>query len=80
MSTIYLPSRDLPEGYGAFDQDEEEKDICAICEEETATIKVIRSLSYYISGNRTELVCIDCFADPDYQELIDRRKYKIVIL
>ena len=73
MSTIYLPSRDLPEGYGVCDQDEEEKDICAICEEETATIKVI-------NGNRTELVCIDCFADPDYQELIDRRKYKIVIL
>ena len=23
MSTIYLPSRDLPEGYGAFNQDEE---------------------------------------------------------
>ena len=22
MSTIYLPSRDLPEGYGAFDEDQ----------------------------------------------------------
>jgi len=34
MSTIYLPSRNLPEGYGICDQEEEENKFenpCSIC-------------------------------------------------
>jgi len=67
MSTIYLPSRDLPEGYGTFPvQCDEDHTLCAHCEDEKAMVRV----SYERNNKSFEIdLCMECYSCPDFHEL-----------
>jgi len=65
---IYTPNE--PEDYGAFDDSEPEKVVCAVCGED-AEIEV-RTLGVPIP----ECVCMKCYAHPDYQEIVLKNNLK----
>lgn len=55
-----------------YDYDLPEKHICTMCEEEVSEYDLeAREVKYTHNGRRIhELVCGDCFKDPDYRETI----------
>ena len=71
MSTIYLWTPEAPQGYGAFDQDEEIKELCSLCEEQEAKVKIIYENKPH---PLTEVSCFRCYSKPDYQVFLKEVK------
>jgi hypothetical protein len=47
---------------------------CELCEENDALIEVIYPKTDKVPYSRSELICIACYAHPDYQVIIKRDK------